>query len=153
MQPSTVPATHRCSTVVTVTQWTRMAFSDPQLVNFSLRGRRIDDLRALAAQHLPGSDTEIAGMTKTDLVSQLSEAAANSKELSKELRKGSISLKPSFYLMRFSDEPKAKLQAAKHQLSKYLQQHSVGLTHLKVQLACELRDGLFEILFTWESSF
>ena len=53
-----------------------MAFSDPQLVNFSLRGRRIDDLRALSAQHLPGADTEIAGMSKIDLISQLSEAAA-----------------------------------------------------------------------------
>ncbi len=130
-----------------------MAFADPKLVNFSLRGRRIDDLRALAAQYLPGSDTEIAGMTKADLISQLSEAAGNSRELSKDLRKGSISLKPSFYLMRFSDEPKVNLTAAKNQLSRYLQQHSVGLTNLKVQLVDEIRDGLFQVLFTWESPF
>ena len=58
-------------------------------------------------------------MSKTELVSQLSEAAANSKELSKDLRKGSISLKPSFYLTRFSDEPKVNLQAAKTRLNKY----------------------------------
>jgi hypothetical protein len=129
-----------------------MAFADPKLVNFSLRGSRINDLRALAARYLPGSDTEITEMSKTDLVSQLSEAAANSKELAKELRKGSISLKPSFYLVRFSDEPKVKLKAAKNHLSRFLQQHSVGLHNLKVQLVEEPKSDVFQILFTWESS-
>ena len=92
-------------------------------------------------------------MSKADLISQLSEAAADSRVLSKELRKGSISLKPSFYLMRFSDEPKVKLQAAKHEVTQYIQRHPSGLTNLKMQLMDELKDGLFQILFTWESSF
>src|SRR4051794_10695285 len=147
------PQRYGCLAAAIVTQWPHMAFADPKMVNFSLRGRRIDDLRMLGGQYLPDSYSKIVGMSKTELVSQLSEAAANSKELSKELRKGSISLKPSFYLMRFSDEPKVKLQAAKTRLDKYLQQHSVGLTNLKVQLVDELKDGLFQIVFTWESSF
>jgi len=129
-----------------------MAFADPQLVNFSLRGRPIDDLRSLAAQYARISAAEIAQMSKTDLVSQLSEVAASSKELSKELRKGSISLKPSFYLVRFSDEQKVKVHVAKNQISAYLRQHSSGLTNLKMQLVDELKDDLFQILFTWESS-
>jgi hypothetical protein len=130
-----------------------MPLADPNLMNFSLRGKRIDDLRILASQYLPDSGADIAGMSKTELVGQLSEAAAKSKELSKELRKSSISLKPSFYLMRFSDEPKARLQTAKTRLDKYLQQHSVGLNELTVQLVDELKDGLFQVVFTWHSSF
>ena len=136
-----------------MTQSPVMAFADPQLVNFSLRGKRIEDLRALAAQYLAASDTEIAEMSKADLIGQLSEAAADSKGLAKELRKDSISLKPSFYLMRFSDEPKVTLPTAKHRLTQYIQQHSSGLTKLKVQLVDEPEQDLFQILFTWESSF
>src|SRR5664279_2200932 len=103
-----------------------MAFADPNLANFSLRGKEINDLRILATQYLPGSDNEVAAMSKGDLVSRLSEAAVDSRELSRELRKGSISIKPSFYLMRFSDEPKVKLKAAKHQATQYIKQHSSG---------------------------
>src|SRR5690606_22145053 len=74
-------------------------------------------------------------------------------ELSTELRRGSVSLKPSFYLMRFSDEPKVTLQVARNQLRRYLQQHSTSLNNLKVQLVDEPKADLFQVLFTWESSF
>src|SRR2546425_12641851 len=97
-----------------------MAYSDPKLAHFSLRGRGINELRALGARFLGRIDSEIDQMSKTDLISELSEAAAGNKQLSKELRKSSISIKPSFYLMRFSDYPKIPLTSARPRLSRYL---------------------------------
>lgn len=130
-----------------------MAYADPQIANFSLRGKRIEDLRDLASRYLALSDAELDELSKSDLVGRVSEAAASSLGLAKELRKSSICLKPSFYLNRFSDEAQPALQTAKTLLSKYFQQHSSPLRNLKVQLVSEPSNAVVQVLFTWESSF
>lgn len=130
-----------------------MAYSDPKLAHFSLRGRGIEALRALGSQFLRRADSEIAQMSKTDLISELSEAAGGNKQLSKELRKSSISIKPSFYLMRFSDDPKVLLTSARLKLNRYLQQHSRGLKSLQVQLTDEPQTDVVQVFLTWHSSY
>lgn len=130
-----------------------MVYSDPKLAHFSLRGRGVEELRALGAQFLGRTDSEIDEMSKTDLISELSEAAAGNKQLSRELRKSSISIKPSFYLMRFSDDPKIPLTSARPKLSRYLQQHSHGLKNLQVQLTDEPEADVIQVFLTWHSSY
>src|SRR5271154_6449140 len=83
---------------------TNMTYSNPQLATFSLRGRRIGELRDLAQRHLKMKEAEVNAADRTQLIADLSKAAASDKDLSRDLRKNSISLKPSFYLMRFSED-------------------------------------------------
>jgi hypothetical protein len=129
-----------------------MTYSDPKLSHFSLRGRSILDLRDLARQYLQRTESEINGLTKTELVSELSEAAANNTALAKDLRKHGISFKPSFYLMRFSQHKKHELSTARSLLRNYLKKHSVGLTELQVQLVEEPKASMTQVFFTWHSS-
>jgi hypothetical protein len=130
-----------------------MKYLDPKLSHFSLRGRSILELRELARQHLQRADSEIAGLTKSELVSELSEAAAHSSELAKDLRRHGISLKPSFYLMRFSQNPRLSLVAARSRLQKYLKKHSAGLRELQVQMLEEPMANMFQVFLTWHSSY
>jgi hypothetical protein len=130
-----------------------MASFDPKLAHFSLRGRKIEELRSLADQFLGKSGPEVIEMTKLDLIGELSEEAAENRQLSKELRKGAISVKPSFYLLRFSDDAKIPLGSARQQLSRYLQQHSSGLKNLQLQLVDEPDTGLVQVFLTWQSLY
>jgi len=130
-----------------------MNYSDPKLVHFSLRGRDINELRSLAERFLQRTGPEISQMTKGDLINELSEAARRDKGLSGELRKGAISLKPSFYLMRFSDDAKIPVSLAARQLNQYLQDRASGLKNLEVQLVNEVESGLVQVVFTWQSPF
>jgi hypothetical protein len=130
-----------------------MAYSDPRLAHFSLRGRGIDELRDLGAKYLGREDSELEQMTKTDLIGALSDAAADDKNLSRDLKKSSISMKPSFYLMRLSGEPKIALSSAKQRLNRYLQQHSRGLQDLQIQLTHEPQVDVVQVFLTWQSSY
>jgi hypothetical protein len=130
-----------------------LAYSDPQFATFSLRGRPVTDLRDLARQHLKLKDAEIAAADKTLLIAELSQAAANNKALSEDLRNGSISLKPSFYLMRFNEDFAISAESARNRMKKYLQQHSAGLSQLEIQLVRTPKAKTLEVLLTWETSF
>jgi hypothetical protein len=130
-----------------------MAYSDPKLAHFSLRGRSIDELRSLANQFLEKTDSEIGQMTKPELISELSDEAAGNKRLSGELRKDGISIKPSFYLLRFSDDAKISLNLARQQMARFLHQGSGGLNNLQVQLADEPEADLVQVFLTWHSSY
>jgi hypothetical protein len=101
-----------------------MAYSDPKLAHFSLRGRRIDELRALAKKFLHKSDTQFAQMTKLELISELSEGAAANRRLPLELRKAAMSLKPDFYVLRFSDDAKIPIASVRQHISQYPTFHS-----------------------------
>src|SRR5262245_45814456 len=65
--------------------------------NLALRGKSVNELRALATQHLELTDAQAADTQ--DLIAQLSAAATQSSELAAALRRDSISIKPSFYVM------------------------------------------------------
>ena len=129
-----------------------MTYSDPQLATLSLRGREIGELRELARRHLKMKEGEINGADRTQLIAELSSAAADDGSLSSELRKGSISLKPSFYLMRFTENLTISPGSARTRLKKYFQQHAPRLQHLEVQLVRAARARTLEVLLTWESS-
>jgi hypothetical protein len=92
-----------------------MAYSDPKLANFSLRGLQIEELRELAQRHLDKDDSLVMAMGKSELIIDLSEAVSENRQLSLALRKRSISIKPSFYLMRFRGKTKfySNLQRAR----------------------------------------
>jgi len=130
-----------------------MSYSDPKLAHFSLLGRRVDELRSLAEQFLGKTDSESAQMTKLQLIGELSEEASGNRQLSKTLRKDGISIKPSFYLMRFSDDPKIPVGTARQQLTRYLQQRSRGLNNLQVQLVDEPETDVIQVALTWHSSY
>ena len=129
-----------------------MTYSDPQLATFSLRGRQIEELRDLGRRYLAMEETEINAADRTQLIAELSKAAVDDEKLSRDLRKSSISLKPSFYLMRFSEDLTISAESARVRLEKYLQQHSPYLKHLEIQLVREPKPRTLEVLLTWESS-
>lgn len=129
-----------------------MKYSDPELATFSLRGRHIGELRDLARQHLKLKDKEIYTADRIHLIAELSRAAAENEGLSRELRRGSVSLKPSFYLMRFSGNFSMFAKSARGRLGKYLRQHPSHLQHLQIQLVREPQAGTLEVLLTWQSS-
>jgi hypothetical protein len=130
-----------------------LMYSDPQLATFSLRGRRIDELRELARRHLKNPNSSIDTRDKTELIAELSEAASGSKELSRELRKDSISLKPSFYLMRFGETSPLGVESARKRLTKYLDEHSSGLQELQIQLVQEPAPRTLQVLLTWQTPY
>jgi hypothetical protein len=129
-----------------------VTYSDPQLATFSLRGRQIADLRDLARRHLKMEETEVNAADKTQLIAELSKAAADDEGLSRDLRKSSISLKPSFYLMRFSEDFTISAESARVLLKKHFQRHSSRLSNLEIQLVREPKSRTLEVLLTWESS-
>src|ERR1700687_1420939 len=131
---------------------TVMSYSDPQLASFSLRGRQVTELRDLAQKHLKMEEAKVNAADKTKLIAELSSAAANNKDLSQELRKGSISLKPSFYLMRFNEDFGISAESARSRFAKYLQQHSTGLSELEIQLVQAPKAKILEVLLTWQTS-
>lgn len=128
-----------------------MPYSDPQLAAFSLRGRQIGELRDLARHHLKMKEEEISSADKIQLIAELSKAAVNDEHLSRDLRKGSISLKPSFYLMRFSEAFNISAESARVRFKKYFQQHSSGLSELEIQLVQAPKARTLEVLLTWQS--
>lgn len=96
----------RCNTsLIVLLTFALMSYSDPKLAHFSLLGRGVDELRSLAERFLGKTDSQSAQMSKVELITELSEEASGNKQLSKTLQKDGISIKPSFYLMRFSDDP------------------------------------------------
>jgi hypothetical protein len=129
-----------------------MSYSDPEIASFSLRGRQVAELRELAQKHLKMEEVEANAADKTKLIAELSSAAANNKDLSQELRKGSISLKPSFYLMRFNEDFGISAESARSRFAKYLQQHSTGLSELEIQLVQAPKAKILEVLLTWQTS-
>ncbi len=129
-----------------------MTYSDPQLATFSLRGHEIGELRELARRHLKMKETEINTADRIQLIAELSKAAADDEDLSGELRKRSISLKPSFYLMRFTENLTISAESARTGLRKHLQQHSPRLPHLEIQLVRAPKARTLEVLLTWQSS-
>jgi hypothetical protein len=130
---------------------TGVKFTDPELAHFSLRGLKIEQLRDLASQYLSLDTETVAQLQKTELISQLSTAAPDNRGLSSALRKQSISFKPSFYLMRFSDGKPVSLETAKRRMNRHLQKSKDGLHVLQVQLAQEYKPNGVEVLLTWES--
>jgi hypothetical protein len=129
-----------------------MDYSDPKMAHFSLRGRSVEELRSLAETFFERIRPEISEMTKGDLIDELSKIAAQNKRLSAELRKGAISLKPSFYLMRFSDGSKISRDVARLQLDQYLMDRASGLKNLQIQLVEELKPDSVQVFLTWQAS-
>jgi hypothetical protein len=127
-----------------------MTYSDRNLANFSLRGLSIEELRELADSYLAIDEKTLSGLAKSELISQLSDAAAQNRGLSQSLRKRSIAIKPSFYLMRFSGN-QISLESAKTNMRRYLQKKKYGLKNLESQLIDEYSPGSIQILFTWHS--
>jgi hypothetical protein len=97
-------------------------------------------------------EEEVNAADRTQLIAELSEAAANDKELSRNLREGSVSLKPSFYLMRFNEDFTISAESARARFGKYRQQHSSGLRELEIQLVRMPKARTLEVLLTWQTS-
>jgi hypothetical protein len=97
----------------------------------------------------PRSRTAV--LEKTQLVSELSAAASDNTGLSRALRKQSISVKPSFYLLRIARGEQISMQAARSRLRRYRMQSNRGLQNLQVQAVEEYEEGAVQVLLTWES--
>jgi hypothetical protein len=127
-------------------------YSDPQLATFSLRGSDVNELRDLARRYLKLDDTTIKTADRVHLISELSDAAASNDALSRDLRKRSISLKPSFYLMRFTESFDMTAAAAQGRLEKYLATNATTLSQLQVQLVQVPKPRHILVLLTWQTS-
>ena len=128
-----------------------MANTSSELANFSLRGLTVDELRELARDFLEHDAEVVARLEKAQLVSELSAAASDSTGLSRALRKKSISVKPSFYLLRISRGDQPTLQSARTKIRRYLIGSDKGLRNLQLQAIEEYEPGAVQVLLTWES--
>ena len=125
-----------------------------------LRSKGVDELRAIALRYLAGSSDDIASLDKQSLISELSRAASNNAALTQEL-KGSITIKPSFYLMILApkDAKKPSVKQAQIQLRTALNKLNTGLNkgtevpaykNFHFEDIVERDKNIIEIQFTWE---
>jgi len=130
--------------------------------NLVMRGFDVTELRKLAHKYLDDlSWEEIESLDKLSLISNLSNLASQNKKLSQEMRKSSISMKPSFFLMVLNPQGIITIptRKAKELINKLITGPDLGLhahkevapyKEFRVEEVVENSSGLIELRFTWQ---
>lgn len=129
--------------------------------NLGLRGKSIDDLRALATQFLDIPATELLAKDKLSLIADLTQAASENKELAREIKKIEVAVKPSFYLMVFVPNVAEILEAsgAKRKIQRLLDEENrkfennpgeISYKDFQVQKIVLHEQSVVEAHFTWQ---
>ena len=131
-----------------------------QDTTLSLRGKNIYELRDLALRYIRKPLEEIISLDRQSLISLLSRTASSNLALSRQLKKFTVYIKPSFYLMVVSLKSQklpsmklanVQLKDAAQRVNKTIAGNTATPNNkdFQVENLTKRSENVFEFTFTW----
>lgn len=127
--------------------------------NLGLKGKNIDELRMIAVKFASVSVSDSNQMDKNGLLNLLTMEVEHNPRLEREVKKSSVSIKPSFYLMVLTLKVSNKLSLAKAKLKieeQFQKNNEEGRDKTPIHRGFALEDAIehsmdvLEFQFSWQ---
>lgn len=136
-----------------------MLKKDSKAFNLGLKGKSVDDLRTLAIKYVGINPLEASSIDKNELLNLLTVEVNNNTRLEREVKKASVSIKPSFYIMVLTPKArnilslsraKSKLQEELGRIGEKEKDEASIYRGFTVEDAIEHSKDVLEFQFTWQ---